>query len=152
MSTLMRFAPIEQLRSGVTRFQQEMDRLFERWGLQLPHWPALAVSYPALNIWEDDTSVHVEGELPGLKLEDLDILVTGDDQLTIKGKREKPKEPKGAIWHRQERGFGDFSRVITLPAPVNASKVDARFEQGVLTIKMAKSEAAKAKKIPVKGE
>jgi HSP20 family protein len=152
MSTLTRFAPFEHLRSGATRFQQEMDRLFERWGLQLPHGPAFAVSYPALNVWEDETSVYVEAELPGLKLEDLEILVSGDDQLTIKGKREKPKEPKNATWHRQERGFGGFTRIVTLPVPVNSAKVDARFEHGVLAIKLAKSEAARARRIPVKGD
>ena len=55
-------------------------------------------------------------------------------------------------WHRQERGFGSFERTIKLPVRVDAAKVEARLENGVLTIKMAKSPAAKPKKIPVKAE
>jgi HSP20 family protein len=136
----------------MTRFQQQMDRLFDRWGWDLPRWPALAVSYPALNVWEDNNFVYAEAELPGLKLDDLEISVTGPDQLTVKGTRPQPKVPEQAVWHRQERGFGSFTRVITLPASVDPAKVEARLEQGVLIIKLAKSEAAKPKKIPVKAE
>jgi HSP20 family protein len=56
------------------------------------------------------------------------------------------------VWHRQERGFGEFTRVITLPVPVDADKVTARLEHGVLTLTTAKSAAAKPKKIAVKAE
>jgi HSP20 family protein len=136
----------------MTRFQQQLDRLFDRWGWELPRWPVLAVSYPALNIWEDNHFVYAEAELPGLKLDDLEIYVTGPDQLTVKGTRQQPKVPDKAVWHRQERGFGSFTRVIPLPASVDPAKVEARLEHGVLLIKLAKSEAAKPKKIPVKAE
>jgi HSP20 family protein len=84
-------------------------------------------------------------------LEDLEIFVTGEDQLSLKGKR-LPQGPEKAVWHRQERGFGTFEREIALPVPVNANQVDARFEDGVLRIKLAKSEAAKPRKIAIKAE
>jgi HSP20 family protein len=77
--------------------------------------------------------------------------VTGDEQLTVKGSRQ-PLEVKKVEWHRQERPQGSFERVIILPAGVDAAKVEARLENGVLTIKMAKGAAAKPKKIPVKAE
>jgi HSP20 family protein len=96
-------------------------------------------------------SSSAEAELPGLKLPDLEITVTADNQLAIKGKRE-PAALEKVEWHRQERGFGSFERTIELPVSVDAGKVDARLENGVVTIKMVKSPAAKPKKITVKAE
>jgi len=89
--------------------------------------------------------------LPGLKLADLEILVTGNTQLTVKGER-KFEAPEKAVRHRQERGFGKFVRTLTLPFAVDPNNVDARLENGVLQIKLAKHETAKARKIVVKGE
>jgi HSP20 family protein len=56
------------------------------------------------------------------------------------------------VWHRQERGFGKFARSLTLPFNVNADKVDAKFENGVLLVKLPKHESARPRKITVKGE
>jgi HSP20 family protein len=151
MSVLTRWEPFREVRREMRRFQQEMDRLFGRWGFDFRTWPGLAVSYPPVNLWEDDDFVYAEAELPGLKLPNLEISVTGDNQLTLKGKRE-PVAPEKVEWHRQERGFGSFERALTLPVSVDASKVEARLENGILTVKMAKSPAAKPKKIPVKAE
>jgi HSP20 family protein len=154
MSILTRWEPFRGLRQEMRqarRFQRAMDRLFGRWGIALPEWPALAVSYPPVNLWEDDDFVYAEAELPGLKLPDLEITVTADNKLTLKGKRE-PAAPEKVEWHRQERGFGSFERSIELPVRVDAGKVEARLDNGVLTVKMAKSPAAKPKKIPVKAE
>jgi HSP20 family protein len=129
-----------------------MNRMFEDFDWERQGSPALALSYPAMNVWEDEAFVYAEAELPGLKLDELEIYATGEEFLTIKGKRGVPEAPPKAIWHRQERGFGTFERVLRLPAPVNAAKVEARLEHGVLTVKMAKSEAAKPKKIMVQAE
>jgi HSP20 family protein len=131
--------------------QRRMDRLFDRWGFASPTWTALAVPYPPLNVWEDDDFVYAEAELPGLKLENLEITVTGDNQLTLKGNRPRTA-PEKVQWHRQELGSGTFERVLTLPVTVDPAKVEARLEHGVLTIKMAKSAAAKPRKITVKAE
>lgn len=151
MALLTRWQPFGPARNELARFQREMDNLFGRWGYGFRTGPASTVSYPALNIWEDDEYVYAEAELPGLKLEDLEIYVTGDNQLTLKGER-KPAVPEKVEWHRQERGFGKFERVFTLPIGVDAAKVEARFENGVLSIKMAKTPAAKPRRIPVKAE
>ena len=151
MSILTRWEPFRELRNEMSRFQRGMDRLFGRWGIEFPIRPALAVSYPAVNLWEDDDFVYAEAEVPGLKLPDLEITVTADNRLTLKGKRE-PAAPGKVEWHRQERGFGAFERAIELPVSVDAAKVEARQENGVLSIKMAKSAAAKPRKIPVKAE
>ena len=66
--------------------------------------------------------------------------------------RGEPTLPAKAEWHRQERGFGSFERTFRLPVGVDANKVEARLENGVLTIQMAKRPEAKPRKIPVKAE
>ena len=111
----------------------------------------LAGGYPAFNVWEDADKVFVEAELPGLDLKDLEIYVTAGNHLTLKGER-KPNVPEKGLWHRQERGFGKFSRSLTLPFNVDADKVDARFENGVLLVALPKHESARPRKITVKGE
>jgi HSP20 family protein len=86
-----------------------------------------------------------------LDLEDLEIYVTGGNQLILKGERKLCASAKG-VWHRQERTFGAFNRSLTLPFPVEADKVDARLENGVLHLKLTKHESARPRKIPVKAE
>ena len=154
MSILTSWEPFRALRHEMRqmrRFQRTMDRLFGRFGVGLAEAPEVAVAYPPVNLWEDDDFVYAEAELPGLKLADLEITVTADRQLTIKGQRQAAAPPK-IEWHRQERGFGTFERTVELPVPVDAGKVEACLENGVLTIKMAKSPAAKPRKIPVTAE
>ena len=133
------------------RFQDDFNKLFNDFGLAPRGSFSLAAAYPALNCWEDEGHIFVEAELPGMALEDLEIYVTGGDQLTLKGER-RPPQPEHGSWHRQERGFGAFSRTLTLPAPVNSDKVEARFLHGVLTVKLPKAEAARPRKITVKSE
>lgn len=131
------------------QFQDEMNRLFDRWGSGRSFGgPA---GFPALNVWEVGEEVFVEAELPGLDLKDLEIYVTGGNQLTLKGER-KPATLDNGVWHRQERLFGPFNRSLTLPFPVNPEKVDARLENGVLCLKLTKHESARPRKIPVKAE
>jgi HSP20 family protein len=130
------------------QFQDEMNRLFDRWNGGSVVGPA---GFPALNVWEDGEEVYVEAELPGLDLKDLEIYVTGGNQLTLKGER-KPFGPQQGVWHRQERAFGVFNRTLTLPFPVNPDNVDARLENGVLHLKLTKHESARPRKIPVKAE
>ena len=132
------------------RLGTEMDRMFRRFGLvdraRLP-----AITYPALDMWQDDACLYVEAELPGMEIGDLDISVTGGNQLTIQGER-KPPTVENGNWHRQERGYGKFSRVLTLPCEVKTNEVEAQFKDGVLTIKLPKSEAAKPRRLAIKAE
>jgi HSP20 family protein len=134
------------------QFQQDMNRLFDRWGQNGARMLGLGTpAYPPVNLQEDNDTVFLEAELPGLELKDLEIYVTGGDQLTLKGERKQPTLEKG-VWHRREREFGNFVRVVALPYAVDPSKVEARFENGVLQVKLAKHESAKPRKIAVKGE
>jgi HSP20 family protein len=133
------------------QLQSEMNRLFERWtdGGRLPG--ASVATYPPLNVWEDTDHIHVEAEMPGMCLNDLEIYVTGGNQLTIKGER-KSNLPEKGTFHRQERSYGSFVRTLALPYEVNRDNVDARLEHGVLLVKLAKAESAKPRKIIVKGD
>jgi HSP20 family protein len=131
------------------QFQGEMNRLFETWsGNDGGAAPAV---FPAVNMWEEDDQVLVEAELPGQDLAALEIYVTGGNQLTIKGDRKVNSSEKG-MWHRHERNHGAFSRTVALPFLVNADKVEARLENGVLVIKLAKHESARPRKILVKAQ
>ncbi|MCA9184466.1 MAG: Hsp20/alpha crystallin family protein [Pirellulaceae bacterium] len=133
---------------GVNRLENEMNRLFNEWAR-----PARALSpatYPPLNLWEDDDAYYLEAELPGLSLDDLEILVTGGNVLSIKGLRKRPVLEQ-ARWHRQERGVGEFKRTLELPALVDDEKVSASLVHGVLTVTLPKSEQVKPRKINVVG-
>ncbi|MCS7014694.1 MAG: Hsp20/alpha crystallin family protein [Gemmatales bacterium] len=141
--------PLAGLWREMENFRREMDRLLERWGWEGYGWPSLTAGYPPINVWEDEANVYAELELPGMALEDLEIYVTGRNQLSIKGERKAPQVEKGT-WLRQERPFGSFHRIVTLPVDVEADKVEARLQNGVLTIVMPKCEEAKPRKITVK--
>ena len=138
--------PISQLRD-------EMDRLVgDFFGPVASSVPARLASaargFPPLNVWEDGDNLFAEAEVPGLKNEEIDISVVGN-VLTIRGGRgEEPQE--GVVYHRQERGVGQFNRVLRLPVDVDANRVEASLKDGVLTIKLPKAESAKPKKIQVK--
>ncbi len=128
------------------RIQHQMQRLLGSRNGQRQLDTAI---YPPLDLWEDEENLYVETELPGFELEELDIMVTGDNQLSVKGQR-KPPEVEGGTWHRQERGYGHFSRMIELPEHVDPEKVSAQFKHGVLTITMPKKEESRPRRIEVK--
>lgn len=121
----------------------DLNRFFDRFT------PSGVSAYPTLNVWEDGEVLIVEAELPGLSLDDIEIFVTGQNQLTLKGERKAPEVTKSAV-HRQERDFGNFVRALTLPFPVDDGKVEARLDNGVLTIRLPKHEAARPRKIEIK--
>lgn len=143
--TQSRFA-FPELWSEMGRVHDELSRLFGRnnGGLR-----AMAPAGPAVNVWDDEQNVYAQADLPGIDADKLEVFVTDGDQLTIQGER-TTTAPQDAVWHRQERSFGQFMRQVTLPALVDADKVEAKYEHGVLYLTLPKSEAAKPRKITVK--
>ena len=134
--------PFEELR-------REMTRLLDNFGVGLSRGALMGrAAYPALNVWDAGDAVCVEAEVPGIKKDDLEILAAGNE-LTIKGRR-MPLEGENLVYHRQERPTGEFTRVLTLPVEVDADRVEAVVDNGVLTIRLPKAEAAKPRKITVK--
>ena len=144
---LLRRESFSDLFREMNRFHNEMNQLFGRYGVA--NGRNRLLGGPALNVWEDENTVYVETDLPGVPADKLDVSVTEGNQLTIQGERPAP-EVANAVWHRQERGFGTFTRAVTLPTLVNADKVEAKFEHGVLKLTLPKAEAAKPRKIAVK--
>lgn len=133
---------------GINRLHGEMDRLFDGWTVELPHRGAVLPAYPALNVSEDADAYYVEADLPGLARENLNIDVSHRNQVTISGERAAEEQPK-TRWHRRERGFGKFQRVLKLPATIDAEKVSATLEGGVLLLTLPKAEDAKPRRIAV---
>jgi HSP20 family protein len=129
------------------RLRQEMNRLFDQ--VDRGSGAGVITGYPAMNIWSDADGVIVTAELPGVKLDDLDIAVQGNT-LTLKGNRSRPEMGEEVVVHRQERGYGQFRRVLQLPFEVEANQVEAAYEHGVLRIQLPRAESAKPKKITVK--
>ena len=136
--------------TGMDLMRREIDRLFDRFFE--PRWEALEPIgewAPKVDVSESKDAVVVKAEIPGV--EQKDISVTLQDQLlTIKGEKHMEKEEKDEKYHRVERAWGAFTRALTLPVAVEGEKVTATFKEGVLTVTLPKSKAAKGTTIPIK--
>jgi HSP20 family protein len=131
------------------RLQRQMDTLFQTIpGRERPY--RREGVYPLVNLSEDADHIYVQAELPGVDPQDLDITLK-DQNLVLRGERKIPAEEKNVNYHRRERESGFFRRVLRLPAPVDANKVQATCQNGVLTITLAKPEEVKPRQISVKG-
>jgi HSP20 family protein len=107
--------------------------------------------YPALNVLEDENHIYVTAELPGVDPADTDISVQGES-LTIRGERKTPETEQEVNFHRREREFGVFRRVLNLPVKIDAEKVTAKSVDGVLKVILPKASEAKSHKIEIKPE
>lgn len=135
------FQEISRLRNEISRLMESPDalsrsELFGGWS-------------PPVDVAEDKDNFIVKAEMPGMKKEDIDISMEGNTLCICGERREEPEESAGAEMHRTERFYGRFQRNLTLPQPVEAGKIEARYKDGVLTIKLPKSEAARRKQIHV---
>jgi len=143
---------------------QAMERLFERmiddiWRRPFPSllrperwWPAetgMMMQMPAVDVYEEKDDVVIKAEIPGLSKEDINVQVT-DSTLTIQGEKKREEEVKEDNYYRCERSFGSFTRAVALPCDVKADQVKASFKNGVLEVRMPKTEEAKKKAITVK--
>lgn len=119
-------------------------------GRDIPAGTAQA-AFPAVNVWQGDEAVAVTAELAGVDPADIDISVK-DNVLTIAGERKAPEVPEDARWHRNERGYGKFSRAIRLPFAATGDTVEARMTNGVLRVVVGRPEEDKPRKIEIKAE
>ena len=143
-----RWLPYADVWSEMDRLHNEMNRVFDRYGYS-NRSNRNAPTYPALDLWQDESNLYLEAELPGMELDDLEIYVSGENQLGLKGSRKVPAVDNAA-WHRRERSYGEFARVISLPQAVDSAKVEAEMKNGVLTVTLPKVQAALPRKIEVK--
>jgi HSP20 family protein len=103
---------------------------------------------PSVDISEDQNSIRLEADLPGVKPEDFNLSIE-NYKLTLSGERKFENEQKGENFHRVERSYGSFSRTFTLPSTVNVDAVKAEFKDGVLRVTLPKREEVKARQIEV---
>lgn len=136
----------------LTNFQEEMNQLVSQFFGENGGASERQLMSPNLDLSETDGEIEVRLDLPGFKPEEIDVDLS-HDVLTISGEHKEEKEEKdeGRRYHRIERRRGSFQRIVQLPAMVQEDKIDATFQNGVLTITMPKSEESKSKKIRVKG-
>lgn len=133
---------------ALDHLRREVDRLFENFEPRINGgFTATRGLFPALNIWEDGENLYAEAEIPGVRRDDLEVYAVGRE-LTIKGRRQ-PVEGQNLAYHRQERGTGEFTRVVTLPIEVNANRIEAALRDGVLKLTLPKADEVKPKKISV---
>jgi HSP20 family protein len=134
---------------------KEVDRFFDRF-FDTPHWPFPAtrattevVWEPALDFSENPKEYLVRLDIPGVARDDLDVAMNGA-LLTVSGKRELNKREKGEDFLWEERVEGRFTRTLRLPGPVQEAKIEALYNDGILTIKLPKMEQATRNKIAIK--
>jgi HSP20 family protein len=132
-----------------------MDRWFEEafrrpFSLLGPSWlPRLRTmemeeAIPSVDIFEEGDNVVVKAELPGIKKEDVDVSMT-DNVISISGEKKKEEKVERKNYYREERSYGSFTRSFRLPAEVQTDKAKASFKEGVLEIRIPKTEEAKKK-------
>lgn len=138
--------------SAMTTFRQEIDRLFDRFfEPRLDEVPPVGAWMPKLDVSETKDALVIKAEVAGVDPKDIDIALQ-EQLLTIKGEKHHETEEKDERYHRVERGHGAFSRTVRLPVAVAADKVSASFKNGLLTITLPKTPAAKGTTIPIKAE
>lgn len=139
----------ERLPRPLVRFEQEMENLMERlFAPEEGRW--LTGFVPAVNVAETETGFEVSLELPGMKPEEFKVELH-NGELWITGEKREEKEEQGKTFHRVERSYGEFRRVIPLAAEVAEEQIAAEYKEGVLRIVVPKTEAAKPRHIKVKG-
>lgn len=128
--------------SDLSQLQRQVDALFLDW-LR----PQRRVAGPAFDVLDDGGSYRLVADMPGMKAEDLEVEVT-EDGIAIRGTR-KVEAPEGFSVHRREREPLTLARSFTFPTKIDPDKVDAKLQQGVLTITLAKRADAKPRSITV---
>ena len=145
MTVLTRWDPFREL----SALQNRMSRLFEeQYGGSREDSLTAGAFAPPVDIYEDEHSVQLKLEVPGVDEKDLDIRVE-NNVLTVTGERKFEKEEKEENFRRVERRYGSFSRSFTLPNTVNTEDIQADCTNGVLNIRLAKRAEAKPKQIKV---
>ncbi|MBV8060349.1 MAG: Hsp20/alpha crystallin family protein [Alphaproteobacteria bacterium] len=152
LRSLITGSPLRYSEDPFNTLQRAMQRSFEDAWRGLPSTQLEAAALPVrLDVREDEKAFHVTTDLPGLTEKDIDVTFD-DGLLTIRGEKKISRDEKKDTWHVVERAHGSFARQLSLAAAVDANKVEASFDKGVLTITLPKQpvEQTAAKKIAIK--
>jgi len=128
--------------TDLQRFRRDLDELFS--GVS-----GTVHSFPPVNVWSSENDAVVTAELPGVESGEIDISVH-NDALTLRGARKPVELKENETFYRSERAQGEFSRTLKMPFRIDAEKVSATFNRGVLSIMVPRAEADKPRKITVK--
>ena len=134
----------------MTSLRQAMDRLVDQSFIGSHRGGEIMAGSVPLDVIERDDAIVVRASLPGVKPDDVDLSVHRN-VLTIRGEMGGESERLEGQYRHRERWQGSFSRSVSLPSDVNADACEARFEDGVLTVTLPKSEQARSKRINVAG-
>lgn len=134
------WAEFERIRQGLDELSQNLVSE----GKAQMH----ATVYPPLNMYETKDALILKAELPGVRVEDLEISLEGDT-LTLQGKRLRSQDDTTTSYHRREIETGNFSRALALPTKVDLDKMIAKLANGILTITLQKAEEVKPRQIKI---
>jgi len=145
MTVLTRWEPFREF----VTLQDRMNRLF-RESYPEGREEALTTSTfaPPVDVYEDEHSITLKIEVPGIDEKDIDVRLE-NNTLTVHGERKFEKEEKEENFHRIERRYGSFVRTFKLPNTVDAEKVEASYDKGILKVTLAKRAEAKPRQIKV---
>ena len=147
--TIVRWEPLRELNS----LQSEMNRLFNT-AFDIPSGasgPVMRRWMPAMDLVESGEQFVLRADLPGMSEQDIEIELE-DGTLTVSGERKAEHDERDEGFHRVERSFGAFSRSLTLPQGIDPEAVTAKFDRGVLEIRIPKPEQRKPRKIAIGGQ
>ena len=145
MTVLTRWEPFREF----STLQDRMNRLFRETQGNSQDEPLTSSSFaPAVDVYEDEHNVTLKIEVPGIDEKDIDVRIE-NNTLTVHGERKIEKEEKEENYRRVERQYGSFTRTFNLPTTVDAEKVQADYDKGVLKITLPKKAEAKPKQIKV---
>jgi HSP20 family protein len=145
MTVLTRFEPFREL----TTLQDRMNRLFrDTYGDGRDEALTTSNFAPPVDVYEDEHNITLKVEVPGIEEKDIDVRIE-NNTLTVHGERKFEKEEKEENFRRVERQYGSFTRSFTLPTTVDADKVQAHYDKGILKVQLAKKAEAKPKQIKV---
>jgi HSP20 family protein len=143
---LTRWEPRQEALALRQVFERMFDEPFE---FRFPQSWRLEHFEPMIDVAEDEQAYIVKASVPGVKPEDVEVTLR-NNILTIKGEAKEEKEIKEKNYHMRERRYGSFMRSLPLPTEVKAEEIEASHEDGVLTVRLPKSELSMPKKIAVK--
>lgn len=141
---LIKWEPFAELLS----LRQQMDRLFESFTAREPISVSERQWAPSIDLSETNEEILVKAELPGIDKKDVSVTLSGDN-LVLKGERQSDKEEKDKHFHRVERCYGAFHRVIPLHVSVDHDNIKCEFSKGVLEVHLPKKHEAKPKEISI---
>ena len=134
---------------SLTHIQREMSDLLDFLSSTPPKGTYINAEFPPIIVSTSGDNVIVRAEIPGIKVNDLDVQVV-NDVLTIKGERKTSIDVSKTTYLRRERPYGTFARAIILPERVDAEKVTASYKNGVLVVTLPKAPESKPKQVIIK--